>query len=58
MATLPGGKIPDRSDFKAFGDDHAARERVWARATAESGRLAEEFEALTRRPSIEALPLP
>lgn len=58
VATLPGGKIPDRSDFKAFGDDHDARERVWARATAESGRLAEEFEAMTRQASIEALPLP
>ena len=34
VATLPGGKIPDRSDFKAFGDDHDARERAWRRATA------------------------
>jgi hypothetical protein len=58
VATLPGGKIPDRSDFKAFGDDHDARERAWARATAESGRLAEEFEVLTRADSIEAQPLP
>src|SRR6201989_847894 len=46
VATLPGGKIPDRSDFKAFGDDHDAREDVWRRATEESVRLAEEFEAL------------
>ena len=58
VATLPGGKIPDRSDFKAFGDDHDARERVWRRATDESVRLAEEFEASTRQASIEALPLP
>jgi hypothetical protein len=58
VATLPGGKIPDRSDFKAFGDDHDARERAWTRATVESGRLAEDFEALTRQSSIEALPLP
>ncbi len=58
VATLPGSKLPDRSDFKAFGDDHDARERVWTRATAESGRLAEEFEALTRQPSVEAMPLP
>ena len=58
VATLPGSKIPDRSDFKAFGDDHDARERGWTRATAESGRLAEEFEALTRQPSVEAMPLP
>jgi hypothetical protein len=58
VATLPGGKIPDRSDFKAFGDDHDARERAWARATAESVRLADEFEALTRAGSVSALPLP
>jgi hypothetical protein len=58
VATLPGGKIPDRSDFKAFGDDHDARERAWVRATAESGRLADEFEALTRADSIAAMPLP
>lgn len=58
VATLPGSKIPDRSDFMAFGDDHDARERLWTRATAESGRLAEEFEALTLQPSVEAMPLP
>ena len=58
MATLPGGKIPDRGDFKAFGDDHDAREFAWRRATDESVRLAEEFDALTRQESIEALPLP
>ena len=57
VATLPGGKIPDRSDFKAFGDDHDARERVWRRATDESARLADEFEVLTRQACIEALPL-
>ena len=31
---------------------------AWRRATGESVRLAEEFEALTRQSSIEALPLP
>jgi hypothetical protein len=58
VATLPGGKIPDRSDFKAFGDDHAARMKAWRGATAESMRLADEFESLTRQAGIEALPLP
>ncbi len=55
---LPQGKLPDRNDFKAFVDDDAARERVWRRALAESEGLAEEFAALVRRPSIDALPLP
>jgi hypothetical protein len=58
VATLPGAKIPDRGDFKAYGDDHDARGVAWRRATRESARLADEFEALTRQASIEALPLP
>ena len=57
VATLPGGKIPDRSDFKAFGDDVDARMRAWERATAEAARLADEFAALVRRDSVEATPL-
>jgi hypothetical protein len=58
VATLPGAKIPDRGDFRAFGDDHDAREAAWRRATAESVRLAEDFDTLTRQSSIEAMPLP
>jgi hypothetical protein len=46
VATLPGGKLPDRSDFKRFGDDEPARQRVWRTALAESQRLADEFAAL------------
>jgi hypothetical protein len=44
--TLPGGKLPDRADFKAFGDDIAARQTAWRHAIAESQRLADEFAAL------------
>jgi hypothetical protein len=40
VATLPNGKLPDRGDFKRYGDDTAAREAVWRRAVAESERLA------------------
>jgi len=57
IATLPGGKLPDRSDFTAYGDDAARRVAAWSRALAESARLADEFEALVRQPSVEALPL-
>jgi Patatin-like phospholipase len=58
VARLPGAKLPDRSDFKTWRDDEAARMRAWRRALAESGRLADEFEDLTSRPGgIEALPL-
>jgi hypothetical protein len=58
IAGLPGAKIPDRGDFKAYGDDHAARMAAWRIATAEGARLADEFDALSRRGSIDALPLP
>ena len=33
-AELPGGKLPDRSDFKAYGDDVAGRVKAWTRALA------------------------
>ena len=58
VASLPGGKLPDRSDFRAFGDDVAARARAWRRAVAESQRLADEFlqAALDGRP-VHAEPL-
>lgn len=55
---LPGGKLPDRGDFKRFGDDEAGRRAVWRRALAESQRLADEFaEVVARGGPIEALPL-
>lgn len=56
VRTLPGAKLPDRNDFKAYGDDHAARQRAWRRALAESERLADEFAGLVGRP-VDALPL-
>ena len=45
VQTLPGGKLPDRADFKTYADDDAGRMRVWRRALAESQRLADEFAA-------------
>jgi hypothetical protein len=45
IQTLPHGKLPDRADFKAYGDDPAGRMRVWRTALAESQRLADEFAA-------------
>ena len=58
VATLPGGKLPDRSDFKTFADDEAGRQRVWRTAVARSQQLADEFAGLTQRESVQALPLP
>ena len=55
---LPGGKLPDRNDFRRYGEDHAGRQRVWRAVVSESQRLADEFAELVRdgRP-FEALPL-
>ncbi len=58
VATLPNGKLPDRGDFKAYGDDADARMRAWRTALAESARLADEFEQLVAAPSMHADPLP
>jgi hypothetical protein len=43
IATLPGGKLPDRNDFKAHVDNDAQRIALWTRAVQESQRLADEF---------------
>ena len=43
VRTLPGAKLPDRNDFKHFGDDLAGRVAVWTRAVQESERLRDEF---------------
>jgi hypothetical protein len=58
IATLPSAKLPDRSDFKAYGEDLAGRVAAWSRALAESQRLADEFAAAVGAGTpIEALPL-
>jgi hypothetical protein len=58
VAGLPGGKLPDRNDFRTWLDDDATRMRVWRQALAEGERLAEEFAALVARPGgVDALPL-
>jgi hypothetical protein len=45
VKTLPNAKLPDRSDFKHYGDDVAARVKAWSRAVQESQRLRDEFAA-------------
>ena len=45
VATLPNGKLPDRADFKFFGDDVAGRVAAWSRTLRESERLRDEFAA-------------
>jgi hypothetical protein len=52
---LPGGKLPDRSDFTDLGVDE--RQRRWRAAVAESQRLADDFARLSAQSSVQALPL-
>jgi hypothetical protein len=58
VASLPNGKLPDRADFKSYGDDEARRQRDWRVALAESQLLADEFAQLVSSGKpIPALPL-
>jgi hypothetical protein len=58
VRSLPGGKLPDRTDFKRHLDEPARRQRDWQRAVRESERLAEELAAwLDGRLHIEVQPL-
>ena len=63
VAGLPGGKLPDRRDFKNWGDDEAGRQAMWRGAYAESQRLADEFAEWVARggrpgQGVEVEPLP
>jgi hypothetical protein len=57
VAGLPGGKLPDRNDFKTYADDFDGRVRVWTRAFGEAQRLADEFAEVVRKGSVDVLPL-
>ncbi len=50
VATLPNGKLPDRSDFFRYGTDLAARMAVWNAAASASQQLADEWAAWLHRP--------
>jgi hypothetical protein len=58
VRTLPNAKLPDRNDFKVYGDDVAGRTEAWRRALSESQRLADEFaEGLGSGRPMQASPL-
>ncbi|MGM9489834.1 patatin-like phospholipase family protein [Ideonella sp. YS5] len=55
VETLPGGKLPDRGDFKRYGTDVKARQAAWRGAVSQGQRLADEFADLVESSSsIEA----
>jgi hypothetical protein len=58
IATLPMAKLPDRADFRFFGDDVAGRVAAWSRALVQSEQLRDEFAAwVDGRTHIEVQPL-
>jgi hypothetical protein len=58
VSKLPYGKLPNRSDFKKFTGDDAAREKYWKTAIAESERLGEAFLRFAEKPDFsKVLPL-
>jgi hypothetical protein len=52
LARLPGGRLPDRSDFYRHGADHAARIAAWERAIAECARFADAALGWLDRPDL------
>ena len=53
LRTLPGGKLPDRTDFQKLG--HAERVQAWTHSVAAARQLADEFAAWLRRPDPRRL---
>lgn len=52
VATLPHGKLPDRTDFTRYGNDLAGRVKAWSTATRASTQLADEFAAWLECPDM------
>lgn len=55
LASLPRGKLPDRTDFHHFGLDHGARVAAWTRALGECERMAEDFARFAADPDPKRL---
>ena len=45
VRTLPGAKLPDRTDFRTYAADPATRMRHWRHAVAQAERMADELAA-------------
>ncbi len=56
VSTLPGGRVPDRSDFKTFST--AERQRRWNEALAMTRRLGEALEELLEGTRLADVALP
>ena len=52
LASLPLGRLPDRSDFARFAHNDSARKKSWQQSVAESQRLGDEFLELIEKDQI------
>lgn len=52
LAQLPNRKLPDRSDFKRYGQNHKSRIRDWTFAIDESERMAESLARWVEKPDL------
>jgi len=52
LARLPNGKLPDRTDFRRYGQNHTARFRDWTGAVGESERMAEALAHWAEKPDL------
>ncbi len=43
VKTLPGGKLPDRTDFMTYDRDLAGRVKVWTAAASAAQQMADEL---------------
>ena len=50
LARLPGGRLPERGDFRRHGLDHDGRLRDWRRAIAECEAMVEDLAGFVRTP--------
>ncbi|MBP9023705.1 MAG: hypothetical protein KBH06_10940 [Spirochaetes bacterium] len=58
ISSLPYGKIPDRTDFKTFGENHSDRIKYWKKSVKESENISEEFIDLIQSGKIRNKILP
>jgi hypothetical protein len=55
VRTLSKGKLPDRQDFMTYGQDLAARVKVWNAAVGAAQQLADEFANWLQRPDAASV---
>ena len=53
VATLPNGKLPDRTDFSTYLHDHPGRVKAWENAVAASQQLADELAQWLEKPDMQ-----